>query len=80
MHTLDQADFKAIQILTNELVISADIQTKENIAIQLLDYLRKNLVRIEDWKFCNELCTLIEKKLNEGRHYATISSNLKTRS
>jgi len=79
MHILDETDFKSIQVLMNELIISVDIQSKENIAIKLLDYLRKNLVKLEDWKLYHELCTLIEKKLNEGRHYATFSRNKNTR-
>ncbi|KUO74453.1 MAG: hypothetical protein APF81_14580 [Desulfosporosinus sp. BRH_c37] len=78
MHILDQADLKSIQVLINELIISVDIRSKENIAIKFLDYLRKNLVNIEDWKLYNELCILIEEKLNEGRHHATITGNSNT--
>jgi len=75
MHVLDETDLKSIQVLINELVVTVDMKLKQNIAIELLDYLRNNLIKIEDWEVYNELCTLIEKKLNEGRHYATISGN-----
>lgn len=64
MQILDGTDLKSIQVLINELIISVDIKSKENIAIELLGYLRKKLLKVEDGKLFNELCTMIEKKLN----------------
>jgi hypothetical protein len=61
---LDETDLELIQVLINEFVVSVDIKTKENIAIELLNYLRKNLVKVEDGKLFNQLCAMIEKKLN----------------
>ena len=51
-------------MLINEFIVSVEIETKENIAIELLNYLRKNLMKVQDGKLFNELCTMIEKKLN----------------
>lgn len=64
MRILDEADWESIQVIINEFIISVDIETKENIAIQLLGYLRKNLIEVQDGKLFNELCTMVEKKLN----------------
>lgn len=64
MTILDETDLELIQVLINEFVVSVDIKTKENIAIELLNYLRKNLVKVEDGKLFNQLCAMIEKKLN----------------
>ncbi len=62
MQILDKADLKSIQVLTNEFIVSVDIKSKENIPIELLNYLRKNLIKVQDGKLFNELCFMIEKK------------------
>lgn len=64
MQILDKADLELIQVLANEFVVSVNIKTKENIPIELLNYLRKNLIKIQDGKLFNELCYMIEKKYN----------------
>ena len=64
MQILDEADLESIQVLINEFIVSVHVETKENIAIELLNYLRKNLMKVQDGKLFNELCTMIEKKLN----------------
>jgi hypothetical protein len=64
MRILDETDLESIQVLINEFIVSVEIETKENIAIGLLNYLRENLIKVQDGKLFNELCTMIEKKLN----------------
>ena len=64
MEILDGADLELIQVLINELIISVDIKSKDNIAIELFGFLRKKLIKVQDAKLFNELCTMVEKKLN----------------
>ena len=64
MKILDGTDLESIQVVINEFIVSVDIQSKEHIAIELLGYLRKKLIKVEDGKLFNELCNMVEKKLN----------------
>lgn len=61
---LDKADSEGIQVLANEFIVSVNINSKENIPIELLNYLRKHLIEIQDGKLFNDLCHLLEKKYN----------------
>lgn len=64
MQILKRKDIKKLKIYINEFVISNRIDSKEDIAINFLRYLRKNKLKIEDGYLMNELFDLIEEKLN----------------
>lgn len=64
MQILDKADLVSIQLLTNEFIVSVNIESKENIPIELLNYFRRKLIKVQDGKLFNDLCYMIEKKYN----------------
>lgn len=63
MQVVTREDLTTLKIVVNEFMLSNEIDSKENIPIGLLRYLRKTHMRIEDGVLLNELCDLIEKKL-----------------
>jgi len=64
MKILNETDLESIQVLINEFIVLVDIQSKEHIAMELLNFLRNKLIKVQDGKLFNELCTMIEQKLN----------------
>ncbi|HWQ73405.1 MAG TPA: hypothetical protein VN370_13930 [Desulfitobacteriaceae bacterium] len=63
MKVLHRGDM-GLEICINEFVVSNNINTKEDIPIEFLRYLRQNRLKIEDGHLVNDLFDLIEKKLN----------------
>ncbi len=66
MQVVNREDVKAINILINEFLSTAEVKSKESIPIELLKYLCKMDKKIEDGVLFNELIDLIEQK-SQGR-------------
>ena len=63
MQIITSEDEDAIQILINEFIVINQINSKESIPIELLNYLRKRNIKIEDGVLFNRMIDQIEKKL-----------------
>ena len=69
MQVITKEDTEKIKIIVNEFLVTNEVEAKESIPIEFLKYLRKTDKKIEDGVLFNELCELIERKLeNKGLH------------
>jgi hypothetical protein len=69
MQVITREDTETIKIIVNEFLMINGAESKENIPIEFLKYLRKSDKKIEDGVLFNELSDLIESKLaNKGLH------------
>ena len=69
MQVVTREDAEAIKIIVNEFLVTNEVESKENIPIEFLKYLRKTDKKIEDGVLFNEFIDLIEKKLmDKGLH------------
>jgi len=64
MKIVIREDMGTITIVINEFIVGNKVDSKECIPTEFLKYLRKANMKIEDGVLFNELCDLIEKKLN----------------
>ena len=63
MQVLSKEDIEQINILINEFTVSNQVNSKEDIPVEFLKFLREKDFKIQDGELLNELCILIEKKL-----------------
>ena len=63
MQIVTREDMKTIKILINGFIVTNKVDSKENIPMEFLRYLRKENMKMEDSVLLNELWDLIEKKL-----------------
>ena len=64
MQILSKEDKEQINILINEFIISINISSKQSILVEFLKYIREKDFKIQDGDLLNELCAVIEKKLD----------------
>jgi hypothetical protein len=62
MQVVNREDVKVIKILINGFLATTEVKSKESIPIELLKYLHKMDMKIEDGVLFNELIDLIEQK------------------
>lgn len=62
MKIITSENTEAIRILINEFIVTYKLNSKENIPIDFLKYLRETGLKIEDSRLFNELCDIIEQK------------------
>ena len=58
MQVVNRENMKAIKILINGFLATTEVKSKESIPIELLKYLRKMDMKIEDGVLFNELIDL----------------------
>ena len=63
MQVITREDTETIKIIVNEFLMINGAESKENIPIEFLKYLRKTDKKIEDGALFNEISDMIEKKL-----------------
>lgn len=64
MHIVRREDEESIKVLVNEFIVTKMVQSAECIPIEFLKYLRTVDMKIEDGALLNELCDLIQQKLD----------------
>ncbi|AOY76733.1 hypothetical protein [Clostridium formicaceticum] len=52
-----------LKILANEFIVTVDIQSKDEVSMKLLKFLRDGEIKIEDAAIFHEICMIIEDKL-----------------
>ncbi|AKL96152.1 hypothetical protein CACET_c27070 [Clostridium aceticum] len=63
MKTIGDINDIDVKILANEFIVTVDIQSKDEVPMKLLKFLRDGEIKIEDAVIFHEICTIIENKL-----------------
>ncbi|HEY5584286.1 MAG TPA: hypothetical protein VIK78_07335 [Ruminiclostridium sp.] len=64
MQILNKEDMEQVNILINEFIVSNQVNSRESIPVEFLKFLRENNFKIQDGDLLNEVCVLIEKKID----------------